>query len=92
METKHILNCNLSDPTEILNSSCTLTEAMVGEETFKWTSEEIVRLIQILVRPMLTVTGTLGNVLSLYIMRRTSLKNVSSCFYMAVLALADTGK
>ena len=62
METKHILNCNLSDPTEILNSSCTLTEAMVGEETFKWTSEEIVRLIQILVRPMLTVTGTLGNV------------------------------
>ena len=92
METKQILNCNSSDPTGFLNSSCTPTEAMVGEESFKWTSEEIVRLIQIFVRPMLTVTGTLGNALSLYIMRQSSLKNVSSCFYMAVLALADTGK
>ena len=92
METEQILNCNSSDTTGYLNSSNSPTEAMVGEETFKWTTEEIVRSIQILVRPMLTVTGTFGNGLSLYIMRRTSLKNVSSCFYMAVLAVADTGK
>ena len=92
METEQILNCNSSDLTGYLSSSNSPTEATAGEETFKWTSEEIVRLIQILLRPMLTVIGTLGNGLSLYIMRRTSLKNVSSCFYMAVLALAATGK
>ena len=36
--------------------------------------------------------GTIGNCLSFYIMRSTSLKDISSCFYMSVLALADMGE
>ena len=36
--------------------------------------------------------GTIGNCLSFYIMRNTSLKDISSCFYMSVLALADMGE
>ena len=34
----------------------------------------------------------MGNLLTFYVMRSGSLKHVSSCFYMAILALADTGK
>ena len=52
---------------------------------------EIVRIIDLIVKPILVVFGTIGNGLSFYIMRRTSLKNLSTCFYMAILALADTG-
>ena len=62
------------------------------EEPFQWTNAEIARLIQVIVRPILVAIGTVGNCLSFYIMRRTSLKHVSSCFYMSLLALADTGK
>ena len=55
-------------------------------------SSEIVRLIHLIVRPILIIGGTTGNVLTLYITRRPSLKNVSTCFYMLLLALADTSK
>ena len=52
---------------------------------------EIARIIQIAVRPVLIVLGTVGNCLSFYVMRRGPLKKRSYCFYMAMLALADTG-
>ena len=59
---------------------------------FERTDAEIVRLFQIIIRPMLIIVGTVGNCLTIYIMRRTSLKHLSSCFFMVVLALADSGK
>ena len=74
------------------NSSNTTTESFIGEETSKWTNAEIARLIQIIFRPILIIVGTAGNCLSFYVMSRTSLKDVSSCFYMSILALADTSK
>ena len=40
----------------------------------------------------LVILGTIGNGLTLIVMRRGSLRNVSTCFYMAVLAVADTGE
>ena len=52
---------------------------------------EIARVIQIAVRPVLIVLGTVGNCLSFYVMRTGPLKKRSYCFYMAMLALADTG-
>ena len=55
-------------------------------------SSEIVRLIHLIVRPILIIGGTAGNVLTLYITRRPSLNNLSTCFYMFFLALADTSK
>ena len=64
----------------------------LGEEPFKWTNKEIARMIQIIVRPILIIIGTIGNCLAFYIMRRTSLKDVSSCFYMCLPAVADTSK
>ena len=77
---------------EFLNSSNSTTESMSVEETFKWTNVEIARLIQIIFRPILVIVGTVGNGLAIYIMRRTSLKYLSTCFYMFVLALADSSK
>ena len=40
----------------------------------------------------LPIIGGFGNILTFIVMRRGSLKEVSTCFYMSVLALADTGK
>ena len=65
-----------------VNSSNTTTQSMSVEETFKWTNAEITRLIQIIFRPILVIVGTIGNCLTVYIMRRTSLKYLSTCFYM----------
>ena len=52
--------------------------------------EEVARLIEVSIRPILFIFGTYGNAVSFYIMRRGSLKKVSTCFYMAILAIADT--
>ena len=52
--------------------------------------EEIARLLEVFIRPVLVILGTYGNAVSFYIMRRGSLKKVSTCFYMAMLAIADT--
>ena len=78
--------------TKFSYSSNTATEPTSIEETFKWTNEEIARLIQVIFRPILIIVGTIGNGLTIYIMRKTSLKNVPTCFYMFVLALADSRK
>ena len=75
-----------------LNSSNISTEPTSVEESFKWTKTEIVKLIQVIFRPILITVGTVGNSLIIYIMRRTSLKYLSTCFYMFVLALADASK
>ena len=77
MEAELTLNHYSTDYSNIFNST---TEFTIEEGTFKWTDAEIARLIQIIVRPIFLTVGTTGNGLTFYIMRRTSLKNVSSCF------------
>ena len=74
---------------EFSHSPNTTAEPTSTIESFKWTNAE---LIQIIFRPILVIAGTVGNGLTIYIMRRTSLKYLSSCFYMVVLALADSSK
>ena len=82
------MNCS----TDISNSSFNSTLFSEVDNPFAWNSKEIARLINIIVRPILVVLGTIGNGLSFFIMRRSSLKNLSTCFYMSILALTDTGK
>ena len=77
---------------EISNSYNTTTEFTFVEEPFKWTNDEVARFIQIIFRPILVIFGTIGNGLIIYIMRRTSLKHLSTCFYMFLLAVADSSK
>ena len=92
METDHGINVSLPQLFDFPNSTFKTTSPIEAvEEPLKWTNAEIARLIQVIVRPILVAIGTIGNCLSFYIMRRTSLKDVSSCFYMALLSLADTG-
>ena len=93
METNNIKeNVSLTQLFDFINSTAKTTLFVSAEEKFQWTNAEIARLIQIVARPILIIIGTIGNCLSFYIMRRTSLKDVPSCFYMSVLALADTSK
>ena len=92
MESELILSNFSTDFTGFLNLSHTSTESTSPQDMTKWTSEEIARMIQVVVRPILIFIGTFGNGLTFHIMRRTPLMNMSSCFYMTVLALADTSK
>ena len=55
-------------------------------------SKEIANMIKLIGYPLIIIFGTIGNMLSFYIMQRGSLKDVSTCFYMSVLAVADTSK
>ena len=67
-----------------------ISNVAVPEETDK--SEEIVRTTQLIGRPPIIVLGTFGNLLTFITMQRGSLKEQSTCFYMAILGLADTGR
>ena len=88
MEVEKTFSFSTTDSTGYYNSS----NLTLSEGHFQWTIEEIARMIQIIIRPILVIIGTIGNGLALYIMRFTSLKDVSSCFYMCLLALANTSK
>ena len=52
---------------------------------------EVFRLVRLFLLLTFLVFGTIGNILVFIIMRTGSLKDVSTCFYMSILALADTG-
>ena len=53
---------------------------------------DVSRMIIITTFPVIMLFGTIGNLLTFVVMQRGSLKHSSTCFYMAILALADTGK
>ena len=56
------------------------------------TDYEIVRIVIITTFPVILIVGTIGNALTFVIMQKGSLKHSSTCFYMAMLAVADTGE
>ena len=68
------------------------TESEKQETWVPSKEEEIARMLNLVIRPVLIVFGTIGNGLSFYIMRQGSLKKISTCFYLSLLALADTSK
>ena len=92
METEITVMYSPTESSGYFNSSETTMGTTVAPESFKWTSAEIARWIQIVIRPILVAFGTVMNGLTVYIMRTTSLKKISSCFYMFLLALVDTRK
>ena len=53
---------------------------------------ETKRFIYVTTFPFLIIFRSIGNLLTFVVMRRGSMKHVSTCFYMAILALANTGK
>ena len=49
-------------------------------------------LIHVISKPIIIVLGTIGNCLAFVVMQKGTLRNISTCFYMAIVALMDTGK
>ena len=92
MKTKIDFNYPQTDSTGYLDSFNKTVLPDDDKETFGWINEDIFRLIQVIARPILIIIGSIGNSLTFYITRKSSLKDVSSCFYMAVLSLADSCK
>ena len=60
-----------------------------GTTGWKYTTAELIAVVSYII---IIVFGSVGNILSFIVMRRGSMKDVSTCFYMSILALADTGK
>ena len=52
---------------------------------------EVARWIHIILRPVLIIFGTVGNVLSFWVLMGSSLRKISTCFYLSILAISDTG-
>ena len=72
-----------------------VTDSIINESQQTLThsrDQELARILYLVIRPVLIVFGTIGNGLSFYIMRQGSLKKMSTCFYLSILALADTSK
>ena len=79
------VNGNVSNVTESLTNQTQPTKESSEDE-------QLARVLELVIRPFLIVFGTIGNGLSFCIMRQGSLKKMSTCFYLSILALADTSK
>ena len=53
---------------------------------------ELARIVFVFTYPVIIIFGSIGNILTFIVMRRDSMMEVSTCFYMRILALVDTGK
>ena len=50
------------------------------------------RMIFLVLGPAFLIFGSAGNILSLMVLRSGEFKELSTCFYMSVLAVMDTGE
>ena len=89
----------LSSRTEYLKFLTTLAEVNLSSSTDADTEDyfydedfETVKIVILSTFPLIFVIGTIGNLLTFIVMQRGSLKHSSTCFYMAMLAVADTCK
>ena len=57
--------------------------------TTGYTTAELILIVSYII---IIIFGSIGNILTFIIMWRGSMKDVSTCFYMSILALADTGE
>ena len=64
METDNGISVSLPQLFDLSNSTLKTTSPVAVEEPFQRTSAEIARLIQVIVRPILIIIGTIGNCLS----------------------------
>lgn len=55
------------------------------------TLKSIAIFLSIYFTPAITIVGTIGNILSVVVFMRTKLKKLSSSYYLAFLAIFDTG-
>ena len=65
-----------------------VTHYLINENSYN-SKEEVYKKA---IAGSIAILGTIGNGLTFVVMRRGSLRNVSTCFYMAMLSVADTGE
>ena len=87
--TSHPETYNIDDSIAVTHGNQNITTN--NTKHFEWI-DETARTVIMVSYPIIIVLGTIGNLLTFVVMRRGSLKRSSTCFYMAILALADTGK
>ena len=92
METEVTFNHSGIDFGEFLNSSNITTEPTSVEESFKWTKQEIVRLIQIIFRPIFIIVGTIGNWFDNLYYEKNFIEVFINLFLHGCFALADSSK
>ena len=83
---------NISESIEYPDNITTPYDESLDATSEKDQAEEIKRWIFTTAMPIIIFPGSIGNILIFIVMRRGSLKDVSTCFYMSILALADTGE
>ena len=83
---------NISEITEYPDNITAPNHELIEATGDTEKAEEISRVIFIAALPIIIIFGSIGNILTFIIMRRGSMKDVSTCFYMSILALADTGE
>ena len=49
-------------------------------------------VVYLVASAIIIIFGSIGNLLTFIVMQRGSMKDVSTCLYMSILALADTGE
>ena len=85
----------LTTDSDVYRNVSNATESLINKTQQELTSskeEELARILNLVIRPVLIVFGTIGNGLSFHIMRQGSLNKMSTCFYLSILAIADTSK
>ena len=89
---EHITQTEETESTDIaLDNWTSLTSANDTKPDDVDPHEDVVRMIQVIGNPPIVLFGTVANLLTFITMQRGSLKNMSTCFYTAILGLADTG-
>ena len=86
------MNENLTTPIDVPHND----DSFANEtEESPWRTDQhldILYLIYAAGYSTIIVLGTIGNVLVFVVMGKGSMRDVSTCFYMRILALADTGR
>lgn len=89
--TESIVNSSRSNPYDEL---ITATNATIAPEpstiVYKYL-KSLTGFLSMYFTPVITIAGTIGNILSVMVFLRTKLKKLSSSYYLAFLAIFDTG-
>ena len=90
--TEAVLTSPVYQSTEIELSNWTIFTSSNDTESGDFDpTKEVRRMMRVIALPPIIILGTIGNLLTFITMQRGSLKSMSTCFYMAILGVADIG-
>ena len=88
LQISHILSRMNSTESTAANSSATFDLSTSYPDPYAEVANTVLKILI----PILFVLGNVGNITSFAILRTGELKTLSTCFYMSILAVVDTGK